>query len=145
VLGSYSKDDRVFRNFMPSLAVLSYNIPSAGDDKVQHLRVRAGLTCRAEAKSFGALARSRPLGSLLTRRWTEPDSNQSVPRRGPAAPVSPAAHPGQAEANEETATQMPHQNPEDTSSAMLQAAAGLSGTIVSSIGRSGRDDSFRRT
>jgi hypothetical protein len=60
----------------PSSSCSRLYIPSAGGDNVQHLRVRAGLACRAEAKSFGALARSRPLGSLLTRRWRETDSNR---------------------------------------------------------------------
>jgi hypothetical protein len=38
---------------------------------------------------------------------------------------------GQAETVEETATQMPHQSAEDARIAMLQAAAKLSGTMVS--------------
>jgi hypothetical protein len=38
---------------------------------------------------------------------------------------------GQAEAIEETATQMPHQNPAEISMAMPQPATGLSGTLVS--------------
>jgi hypothetical protein len=41
-----------------------------------------------------------------------------------------SSYQGQAEAIDEAATQMPHQNPADISMAMLQPAAALRGTLV---------------
>jgi hypothetical protein len=48
-----------------------------------------------------------------------------------AVAVRVESYQGQAETVEETATQMPHQSAEDARIAMLQAAAKLSGTMVS--------------
>jgi hypothetical protein len=72
------------------------------------------------------------------------------------APILPLVHPGralsvrlnsyqgQAEATEETATQMPHHKAEDNTITMLKAAAGLSGTMVSSCSWLDRDIGSRR-
>jgi hypothetical protein len=48
-----------------------------------------------------------------------------------AVAVRVETYQGQAEATEETATQMPHHRAEDNATMTPQAAAGLSGTMVS--------------